>query len=389
MADVRSKTLLMVLKNVCLQAAKVCGDVAPVVSLLQLLLGSSESQVTNNTSNISNLQNVTNNINVNSSNPTNNATIILGGLARDPAALQSALSLINILFGADPTVGAASAAVGLIKCILRYREGNEAAEALKHIDNSLSKIANILSEEFSFGDKFPQHIYDFTRTEIQRSQNKRQFLGNDAPREFFFIFHTATNWQPKFNTLVEKDPLPNEFCGYSSNLDVLCALIQHVFRPVFGPRAVFTILFPAESTFLIDEPISFPKEMGPLRLKGELRRGGVPYVYMNLYNLSQETKLDNVANIKPTSWREVVTVATAATVFHGTCTASAVGSILIFGAIPVVGVPFMFGSFILASTFAVIPLTSATEQAVGEADIWKVQPRLLGYHLEQESQNAA
>jgi hypothetical protein len=149
--------------------------------------------------------------------------------------------------------------------------GERAIKEMKKMGTHLKRIAESLDSAHSRGDSFPLAVYNFVLSKIRSHQASK------IPH-YFFIYNPDTDWHPKFDRLIESDPLPLNFCGYYKDLDFLCALLLQVLRPQMGPDAVFHILIPSKGALLIADPLKLPPGLGPLRIEGELGNGGQQYV---------------------------------------------------------------------------------------------------------------
>jgi hypothetical protein len=73
--------------------------------------------------------------------------------------------------------GARRDALALMDTVLRTTIatvfGSSAADELKKVNVKLGEITDVLSIQASFGDSFPQHVYDFAKMEIERTTNTK------------------------------------------------------------------------------------------------------------------------------------------------------------------------------------------------------------------------
>jgi hypothetical protein len=253
---------------------------------------------------------------------------------------------------------------------------------LRAIKNELA-IHNNLQTQGSTGDRgFAGHVHGYIKARIRETQP-------DKGKHYFFVYHPDTDWYPAFSELIEQEPLPENFCAQSDNLDALVAWMKIVRRRQIekneteGKDATFHILFPAYDHYILPESLKFPKELYPLRLEC-LRKGGA-YVGLNLPNAPRNLLrgVHNLADEPQSQWLRIM--ATIAT-FYGAGAADALASTAIGEAIgtaaaaaigiaaPWISVPLVFGLFGAGTVpwmWAVI--------GVDNADIWRPQtPRLLG-----------
>lgn len=147
------------------------------------------------------------------------------------------------------------------------------ADQAERAANSLDRIGDNMYSENSRGDKFPGHIHSYVRSMIERHQD-------DNTSHYFFVFNQSTTWHPKFDDIRRGDPLGPQFLGYYSDLDVLVAFIVEEARPRIGPEPIIHILVPTIGQLAITESLTFPDEMGPFCLDGQLGESGLPFVYL-------------------------------------------------------------------------------------------------------------
>lgn len=183
---------------------------------------------------------------------------------------------------------------------LNIKIGQQAIAELKKIGSGLEQIAATMTAQASFGDSFPQHVYDFVEAEMRlfgyegkqtalSSFLKRLFnvlvgLWSEDKKEmhYFWVYSPGTDWHPKFRKLLRDKPLAENFCGFTHDLDWLCAALVQTYRPKLGPEARFHILIPSLGPLCIADPLRFPAEIGKCTVKGELNNAGHPYVWMCL-----------------------------------------------------------------------------------------------------------
>jgi len=330
------------------------GLTAPAVEESRLSLTSNHSN-TNNTTIINN----------NDLNQTN----ITQTFINDPEKVEKAISIIEMLNGAAPTVGAYAA---LLSCAIQFFYGREAIAQLRKMNEHLGRSADAAWGRFSFGDEFPQHVYEFVRNEMKKSIRRNPPKEKGAITECFFVFNKGNQWWGKFESLCEKDALPDGFFGSFTDLDILIALIRDVLRPAMGPEMVFTILMPAQSNTLSTQPVMLPCGIGPLHFKGELQENGEPCVYMNLCRLESDTILDGIGNFPKEDqklWRSIATqAAVLGTGLPYMLACAALASV------PVIGLPLSIISWMGGGPYIVF----SAIQAVNEAECWKVEVRVLG-----------
>lgn len=116
---------------------------------------------------------------------------------------------------------------------------------------------------------------------------------------YFFIFNQGTEWQPKFDDLNRTDPLGPHYLGYSHDLDELVDFLTSTARPQLGPNAIFHILIPVVSQLAITESLTFPDEMGPFRVSGQIGEGGMPIVYLCMPLQKDRANFRGIGSLRP------------------------------------------------------------------------------------------
>ncbi|KAM7198267.1 hypothetical protein V8F33_005058 [Rhypophila sp. PSN 637] len=166
------------------------------------------------------------------------------------------------------------------------------AEQAERIANGLEVIGDHVGFQNISGDRFPGHVYSYVRSMIERHQGER------VPH-YFFVFNQGTQWQAKFDDLNRADPLGPHCLGYSHDLDELVHFLVRIARPRLGPRVIFHILIPVVGNLAITESLTFPDEMGPFRVSGQLNQDGRPCVYLCMPLRRDRDNLRNVGSLKP------------------------------------------------------------------------------------------
>ncbi|KEF58969.1 uncharacterized protein A1O9_03812 [Exophiala aquamarina CBS 119918] len=147
------------------------------------------------------------------------------------------------------------------------------ADQAERMGDSLDRIADNVYSENSRGDKFPNHVYSYVRSMIEKHQE-------DTRPHYFFVFNQSTTWHAKFDDINRRDPLGIHFLGYQHDLDTLVAYIVEHGRPRLGPEPIVHILIPTIGQLAIGESLTFPEEMRPFRISGQLGESGLPFVYL-------------------------------------------------------------------------------------------------------------
>ena len=190
------------------------------------------------------------------------------------------------VFGQIMNVGAlitSSAAVAHIKRL---------ADQAERMAKSLDRIADNVYSENSRGDKFPVHVHSYVRSMIEKHRQ-------DETPHYFFVFNQSTTWHAKFDDINRADPLGNHFLGYRCDLDELVAFIVDDARPRLGPRPIIHTLIPTISQLAITESLTFPNEMRPFCVDGQLGESGLPFVYLCTPLDRDRQNLCHIGSLRP------------------------------------------------------------------------------------------
>lgn len=147
------------------------------------------------------------------------------------------------------------------------------ADQAERIANGLELIGDHIRSKNIRSDKFPGHVHSYVKSMIEKHRE-------ESDPHYFFIFNQSTEWQPKFDDIIRTDPLGPHYLGYSHALGELVDFLTGTARPQLGPEAIFHISIPVVSQLAITESLTFPDEMGPFRVSGQLSEGSLPCVYL-------------------------------------------------------------------------------------------------------------
>jgi hypothetical protein len=95
--------------------------------------------------------------------------------------------------------------------------------------------------------------------------------------------------------------------GCTNNLDLL-GLFLVAFRKVIGPEAIIHILLLSAHMYIIEEDITIPAELQPIKFKGQIHRSGNPYVHAAISGLPKSDVQDVGHLIRPNkngAWTKV------------------------------------------------------------------------------------
>ena len=147
------------------------------------------------------------------------------------------------------------------------------ADQAEKIASSVAGIEQNLQSVNARGDYFPIHVHSYVRMMIERH-------ATDTVPHYFAVFNKGSQWHPKFSELERASPLGQQFVGYKTDLDELCAFLAEIVRPRVGPRAVLHILMPTIGPLAMAEAVKFPDAMRPFLVEGQLGDAGTPFVWL-------------------------------------------------------------------------------------------------------------
>lgn len=258
--------------------------------------------------------------------------------------------------------------------------GRRAIEELGKISSHLETIARTMTANSSFGDFFPQHVFEFVNAEISRYKSENE----DKSLHLFFVYNPGTEWYPKFDALRKANPLPPTFSGCYYNLELLCGILQYVVRPAVGPDAIFHILIPSNVPVFFHEPLVFPSAIGKLHITGELEtvNNGYPYIWMHVRGAHEHLTLENVANIRePNTWQNAAVFAAGIGAWAITGSSAMLSTVAL--------TPFIGPAAILwfmAAGVGGLYGSAAIANSIGQLDSWELPPRVLGSTFSDEHQ---
>lgn len=171
---------------------------------------------------------------------------------------------------------------------------------------SQRSIAHSLAAQNSLTAQGGAGRYGFAQTvywDIVRSVKETEHDGPEKHR--FFIYHPDNDWYGSFQEMIQKEgPLPGTFCSKSNSLDSIClAMLRHreaLSGTADGRDVVFHLLMPAYYPFTVSEPLHFPDELQPLRIRGMTNKGG-PVFTLNL-PAAPPGMLDGINNSHDPGW---------------------------------------------------------------------------------------
>lgn len=283
---------------------------------------------------------------------------------QSPPAVQTPIRAVNRVFrNADwPTP--------LQQFITTLQLGTNDVNAIYESDVEKSGIT--LPEELktrtslSNPAKFSAHVHKF----LYR-QSRTAF--SDDMRHLYFLYHPDAEWHPDFCDFAQDKPLPDNFLGFSDDLDALVAWMMFI-RQNLGRRSdstMFHLLIPTWRPMFISNALEFP-DLGALTIHGETH-GSHNFVWFNLPTLENypgNLLLRDVENItrEESEWKTAATVGTAV----GGISASLAGTFAVSVAFPLLTPLALAGVLSAAGACSTIATTQVNTGLSREV------PRVLG-----------
>ncbi|KAJ9620217.1 hypothetical protein H2203_007982 [Taxawa tesnikishii (nom. ined.)] len=159
---------------------------------------------------------------------------------------------------------------------------NVAADSMKSSATTLKKISNQAQQ-----GNFSKLVYNFVAME---SESAYDDVG-------VFVFHPGTDWYPGFWELLRDRPLERlhgVFCDVNAMMFYL-----KLYREAAGKGRKLLVLFPANDTILLAQPIELFPELRPITFTGHLRNNSEPYVFANI-PAAQPWEFRHVMNVRRT-----------------------------------------------------------------------------------------
>ncbi|KAJ4319443.1 hypothetical protein N0V84_006345 [Fusarium piperis] len=214
--------------------------------------------------------------------------------------------------------------------------------------------------------KFSAHVHKF----LYR-QSRTAF--SDDMRHLYFLYHPDAEWHPDFCDYAQDKPLPDNFLGFSDNLDALVAWMMFI-RQNLGRRSdttVFHLLIPTWRPMFISNALEFP-DLGALTIHGETHSSH-NFVWFNLPTLEDypgNLLLKDVENVtrEESEWKTAATVGTAV----GGISASLAGTFAVSVAFPLLAPLALAGVLSAAGACSTIATTQVNKGLSREV------PRVLG-----------
>lgn len=214
--------------------------------------------------------------------------------------------------------------------------------------------------------KFAAHVHKF----LYR-QSRTAF--SDDLRHLYFLYHPDAEWHPDFCDFAQDKPLPDNFLGFSDNLDALVAWMMFI-RQNLGRRSdttVFHLLIPTWRPMFIDNALEFP-DLGTLTIHGETHSSN-NFVWFNLPTLEDypgNLLLKDVENVtrEESEWKTAATVGTAV----GGISASLAGTFALSVAFPLLTPLALVGALSAGGACSTLATTQVNKGLSREI------PRILG-----------
>lgn len=207
-----------------------------------------------------------------------------------PQALQTVAFELRafrnpLLIGQIANIGGVIVGVAALHYMKKF------AEQAERIADNLGRIGDHIRSRNLRGDDFPGHVHSFVRSMIERHQGD--------PAHYFFVFNPGTEWQPKFDDINRSDPLGPHYLGYSHDMDELVDFLIRIARPRLGPNPILHILIPVVSQLAITESLTFPDELGPFRVSGQLNDAAIPSVYLCMPLEKDTANFQHIGSLSP------------------------------------------------------------------------------------------
>jgi hypothetical protein len=214
--------------------------------------------------------------------------------------------------------------------------------------------------------KFSAHVHKFLCR-----QSRTAF--SDDMRHLYFLYHPDAEWHPDFCDFAQDKPLPDNFLGFSDNLDALVAWMVFI-RQNLGRRSdttMFHLLIPTWRPMFIDNALEFP-DLGTLTIHGETHSSH-NFVWFNLPTLEDypgNLLLKDVENVtrEESEWKTAATVGTAV----GGISASLAGTFALSVAFPLLTPLALVGALSAGGACSTIATTQVNKGLSREI------PRMLG-----------
>ncbi|RSM06669.1 hypothetical protein CEP52_005599 [Fusarium oligoseptatum] len=214
--------------------------------------------------------------------------------------------------------------------------------------------------------KFSAHVHKFLY------RQSRAALSDDM-RHLYFLYHPDAEWHPDFCDFAQDKPLPDNFLGFSDDLDALVAWMMFI-RQNLGRRSdttMFHLLIPTWRPLFINDALEFP-DLGALTIHGETHSSN-NFVWFNLPTLENypgNLLLQDVENVtrEESEWKTAATVGTAV----GSISASLAGTFALSVAFPLLTPLALVGALSAGGACSTIATTQVNKGLSREV------PRVLG-----------
>ncbi|RSL49526.1 hypothetical protein CEP54_012388 [Fusarium duplospermum] len=214
--------------------------------------------------------------------------------------------------------------------------------------------------------RFSAHVHKFLCR-----QSRTAF--SDDMRHLYFLYHPDVEWHPDFCDFAQDKPLPDNFLGFSDNLDALVAWMMFI-RQHLGRRSdttMFHLLIPTWRPLFVNDALQFP-DLGALTIHGETHSSH-NFVWFNLPTLEDypgNLLLQDVENVtrEESEWKTAATVGTAV----GSISASLAGTFALSVAFPLLTPLALVGALSAGGACSTIATTQVNKGLSREV------PRILG-----------
>lgn len=158
----------------------------------------------------------------------------------------------------------------------------------KLLVHSLAKVQGWEGKGYGF------HIHNMIQTKIRAHSHSES-------EHRFYVYNPDTSWHSNFKEILENQPLPDSYGGYSADLDAIFLLMwtnrrTSVETAESGADVIFHLLVPTYQAYAIDDRLVVGEGLAPLIIKGH-RHNGENLAFFRFIHLPQNVTLQNVGNL--------------------------------------------------------------------------------------------
>lgn len=233
----------------------------------------------------------------------------------DVKNLNGTISAINTTLQFAQNFAAFAGVAASVVAITKTLQGVDAQNQIKRLMGEMATSLKALSEATAVStnldheQNFGKWVYDFVSYQISlyagsddlEATNWRSLTSDtgttttstssspkqaeNKPAHYFFVYHPASDWHPRFNAMVKAKPLPG-FVGACNSLSALGLFLPN-FRAAIGPSAVIHLLLPSAHMYVLAEEVVVPAEILPLKITGQRHYSNHPYCHATIAGLDE------------------------------------------------------------------------------------------------------